>query len=48
MMPKNSAEIRNEKNGTPADPSPGRYCCLSPQCDHAREQVFNGGGGDDG
>jgi hypothetical protein len=26
------------------DPNPGRYCCLHPDCDHPREQVFNGGG----
>lgn len=28
------------------DPEPGFYCCLSPSCDHDREQVFNGGGGE--
>jgi len=28
------------------DPNPGRYCCLHPGCDHPRDQVFNGGGGD--
>jgi hypothetical protein len=27
------------------DPEPGLYCCLHPDCEHAREQVFNGGGG---
>ncbi len=26
-------------------PERGRYCCLYPDCEHAREQVFNGGGG---
>jgi hypothetical protein len=25
--------------------APGKYCCVSPQCDHPREMVFNGGGG---
>lgn len=25
---------------------PGRYCCLDENCDHPREQVFHGGGGD--
>lgn len=29
------------------DPLPGYYCCLDPDCEHTREQVFNGGGGSD-
>lgn len=28
-----------------SDPEPGYYCCLHPDCDHPREQVFNGGSG---
>ena len=29
------------------DPAPGAYCCLNPSCTHDRDQVFNGGGGQD-
>lgn len=25
--------------------APGLYCCISPNCEHSREQVFNGGSG---
>lgn len=32
---------------SPYDPLPGRYCCLSPDCDHDREQIFHGGGDTD-